>query len=364
MKSLMFALVLMTVIMTGMMTGPLAVQAATSWPTQEGDYVARDFHFGTGETLSEVKLHYTTLGQPHRNAQGEIDNAVMVLHGTGGTGKQFLAGYFADELYGPGQPLDIRKYYIILPDNIGHGGSAKPSDGMHMAFPKYDYDDMVEGQRRLLTEGLDVKHLRLIIGTSMGCMHIFVWGEAHPDFASALMPLACEPVEIAGLNRMWRQMIIDGIEADPAWVGGEYKAQPLLGLRTASSVSVIAGAAPLNLQAAVPTRDQAIALERERVARDMAGRDANDMIYQFDSSRNYNPWQDIEKITTPTMWINSADDFINPRNFDFPAQVVKRNTKIRFRLIPESAETTGHGTHTRAVFWKADLVDLLKRTEP
>lgn len=178
------------------------------------------------------------------------------------------------------------------------------------------------------------------------------------------MPLACEPVEIAGLNRMWRQMIIDGIEADPAWMGGEYKTQPILGLRTASSVSVIAGAAPLNLQMIAPTRDQAIAVERERVARDMAGRDANDMIYQFDLSRNYNPWQDIEKITVPTMWINSADDFINPRNFDFPSQVVKRNAHIHFRLIPETTQTNGHGTHTRAVNWKADLVDLLKRTEP
>jgi homoserine O-acetyltransferase len=342
---------------------PLAAGAA-EWPTQAGDYVAHDFRFGTGESLPEVKLHYATLGQPHRNAQGEIDNAVMVLHGTGGSGKQFLAAYFADELYGPGQPLDIRKYYIILPDNIGHGGSSKPSDGLHMKFPKYDYDDMIEGQRLLLTEGLGIKHLRLIIGTSMGCMHIFVWGEKHPDFVQALMPLACEPVEIAGLNRMWRQMIIDGIEADPAWMGGEYKSQPLLGLRTASSVSVIAGAAPLNLQMIAPTRDQAIALERERVARDMAGRDANDMIYQFDSSRNYDPWADIEKITAPTMWLNSADDFINPRNFDFPAQVVKRNANIRFRLIPETPQTNGHGTHTRAVNWKADLVDLLKRTEP
>ncbi|HTM81364.1 alpha/beta fold hydrolase [Asticcacaulis sp.] len=356
MKSLVLALALMAAPLT------VAAQTPTVWPTQEGDYVAHNFRFGTGESLPDVKLHYTTLGQPHRNAQGEIDNAVMVLHGTGGSGKQFLTSYFADELYGPGQPLDIRKYYIILPDNIGHGGSSKPSDGLHMTFPKYDYDDMIEGQRRMLTEGLGVKHLRLIIGTSMGCMHIFVWGEKHPDFASALMPLACEPVEIAGLNRMWRQMIIDGIEADPAWMGGEYKTQPLLGLRTASSVSVIAGAAPLNLQMIAPTRDQAIRLGRERVARDMAGRDANDMIYQFDSSRNYNPWVDIEKITVPTVWINSADDFINPRNFDFPAQVVKRNANIRFRLIPETTQTNGHGTHTRAVNWKADLVDLLERT--
>lgn len=332
------------------------------WQPTEADFIARDVHFGSGETLPEVRIHYSTLGRPHRDRHGQIDNAVLLLHGTGGTGHQFLAPQFANELYGPGQPLDIQRYYIIMPDNIGHGRSSKPSDGMRMHFPKYDYDDMVALQHRLVTEGLHIQHLRLIFGTSMGCMHIFVWGEAYPDFARALMPMACEPIEIAGLNRMWRQMVIDGIENDPAWQGGDYTSQPTQGLRTAASVLVIAGSAPLNWQAQYPTRDQAIQAERERVQHAMNGIDANDTIYQFDSSRNYNPWPHLERITAPMTWINSADDFINPRNFDTPQQALPRMPNARFRLIPESAETRGHGTHTSAQFWKQDMLDLLARS--
>lgn len=342
---------------------PAPQPPAQSWPTKEADFTVRDFHFRSGETLPQVRLHYTTLGQPHRNAAGEIDNAVMVLHGTGGSGHQFLVPQFASELYGPGQPLDIHKYWIILPDNIGHGGSSKPSDGLHMKFPRYDYDDMVELQHRLLVEGLGLKHLRLIMGTSMGCMHSFVWGETYPEFARALMPMACEPMQIAGLNRMWRQLIIDGIENDPTWAKGEYKSQPTQGIRTASSISVIAGGAPLNFQALWPDRDAAVKEVRARVTKDMASRDANDMIYQFDSSRNYNPWPGLEKITAPMTWINSADDFINPRNFPYPQEALKRMPHARFRLVPETTNTHGHGTHTWAVNWKADLVELLARSE-
>jgi homoserine O-acetyltransferase len=333
-----------------------------SWPTREGDVVLKDFHFRSGEALPELRMHYTTLGSPHRNAQGQIDNAVMVLHGTGGTGQQFLRPQFADELYGPGQPLDIRKYWIILPDNIGHGKSSKPSDGLRMKFPKYDYDDMVEAQHRMLVEGLGVTHLRLIFGTSMGCMHGFVWGETYPTFASALMPMACEPMEIAGLNRMWRQLAINGIEADPAWKGGNYAAQPVQGLRTAESLLFVAGSAPLNYQAQYPTRAAASAYAEERVASGIKELDANDLIYQLDSSRNYNPWPNLERIKAPLTWINSADDFINPRNLQVPAQAVKRMPKAKFRLIPETAETHGHGTHTWAKFWKADLISLLARS--
>jgi homoserine O-acetyltransferase len=344
----------------------LALQAAAApaktWPTHEQDVILKDFRFRDGESLPVLKMHLTTLGQPYRNAAGQIDNAVMVLHGTGGTGKQFLAPQFADELYGPGQPLDIRKYWIILPDNIGHGASSKPSDGLRMRFPKYDYDDMVEAQHRMLTKGLGVTHMRLIMGTSMGCMHSFVWGEMYPSFASALMPLACEPVEIAGLNRMWRQMLIDGIEKDPAWNGGNYTREPEQGLRTAASMLVIAGSAPLNFQKQYPTREAAVAHVRQAVARYMGSMDANDAIYQFDSSRNYNPWPQLDKIKVPLTWINSADDFINPRNFPFPAQALKRMPNARFRLIPESTETHGHGTHTWAKFWKQDLSALLARS--
>jgi homoserine O-acetyltransferase len=337
--------------------------AASRWPAKEADYVVRDFHFRSGETMAEIRLHYTTLGEPHRNAKGEIDNAVMVLHGTGGTGHQFLAPSFADELYGPGQPLDIHKYWIILPDNIGHGKSSKPSDGLRMKFPRYDYGDMVELQHHLLVDGLGIAHARLIMGTSMGCMHGFVWGETYPDYARALMPLACEPIELAGLNRMWRQMIVDGIEADPAWVGGNYTQQPQQGLRLAESILVIAGSAPLNFQKLYPKRDAAVTFVRDRITKGMAGLDANDLIYQVDSSRTYDPWPKLDTIRTPMTWINSADDFINPRNFPYPQEALKRMPNTRFRLIPETTETHGHGTHTWAVNWKADLVDLLKRTQ-
>ncbi len=342
-------------------TAPPA-EPPSHWQTNEADFVARNVRFGTGETLPEVRIHYATLGRPHRNAHGDIDNAIMLLHGTGGTGRQFLQPQFADELFGLGQPLDIQRFWIIMPDNIGHGGSSKPSDGLRMRFPRYDYDDMVALQHRLLSEGLHVRRVRLILGTSMGCMHAFVWGETYPHEVAALMPLACEPVEIAGLNRMWRQMIIDGIENDPAWNGGNYQSQPTQALRTAASVLVIAGAAPLNYQAQYGARDLSIAEERRRVTRGMGLLDANNTIYQFDSSRNYNPWPNLERITAPMMWINSADDFINPRNFDYPQQAIPRMAQARFRLIAETADTHGHGTHTWAVNWKQDLIELLARS--
>ena len=334
----------------------------TRWPARDAAVTLRDFRFRSGEAMAALRIGYTSLGQPHRNAGGEIDNAVMILHGTGGTGRQFLSPQFADELFGPGQPLDITRYWIILPDGIGHGRSSKPSDGLHMRFPHYDYADMVEAQYRLLHDGLGVRRMRLIMGTSMGCMHSLMWGEAYPQFARALMPLACEPVEIAGLNRMWRQLTIDGIKADPAWAGGEYRTPPVLGLRTAASLLFVAGAAPLYFQAQYPRREAAEAFARQRVAATIAETDANDLIYQVDASRTYSPWAKLETITAPTVWINSADDFINPRNLDLPQQAVVRMKDARFRVIPETADTRGHGTHTAARFWKADLTDLLLRT--
>ena len=345
----------------------LAAEAATphamSWPTHEQDVTLKDFHFRDGETLPSVRVHVTTLGTPHRNAAGEIDNAVMVLHGTGGSGKQFLQPQFADELYGAGQPLDITRTYVILPDNLGHGGSSKPSDGMRMHFPKYDYADMIEAQHRMLTEGLGIRHMRLIMGTSMGCMHSFMWGETYPDFASALMPLACEPIEIAGLNRMWRQLAINGIEADPAWQGGDYKAEPMTGLRAAENLLFVAGGAPLYYQAKYPTRTAASDYAESRVSEGIKHLDANDLIYQLDSSRNYNPWPNLGRIKVPLTWINSADDFINPRNLPVPAEALKRMPTAKFRLIPETPETHGHGTHTWAKFWKGDLSALLARSK-
>jgi len=340
---------------------PGAAATAITWPTQEGNVSLADFKFRSGETVPRLNMHYTTLGKPHRNAAGEIDNAILVLHGTGGSGQQFLRPQFADELYGPGQPLDINRYWIILPDNIGHGKSSKPSDGLRMQFPKYDYDDMVETQRLMLKE-LGVTRLRLIFGTSMGCMHAFVWGETHPNFARALMPMACEPIEIAGLNRMWRQLAINGIKADPAWQSGAYTSQPALGLRTAQSLLFVAGAAPLNYQMQYPSRLAAGAFAEERVSTALAALDANDLIYQLESSRNYNPWPKLEAISAPVMWINSADDFINPRNLNVPDQAVKRMPNASFRMIAESDDTRGHGSHTWAKFWKDDLVQLLART--
>jgi homoserine O-acetyltransferase len=333
------------------------------WQPADHDFIARDVTFRSGERMQDVRIHYATLGRPHRDARGRIDNAVLLLHGTGGSGRQFLQPQFADELFGPGQPLDITRYWIILPDNIGHGRSSKPSDGLRMAFPHYDYDDMVALQHRLLSEGLRVRRARLILGTSMGCMHAFVWAETYPDFARALMPLACEPIEIGGLNRMWRQALIDGIQNDPAWANGEYAEQPRQGLRTAASILAIAGAAPLYFQERWPTRDAATTEIRARIERSMANADANDMIYQFESSRTYNPWPNLERITAPMTWVNSADDFINPRNFDYPRQAIARiGDNARFRMIEETPETRGHGTHTWAAHWKQDLIDLLARS--
>lgn len=318
-----------------------------------------NFTFANGERLPELKIHYTTLGTPKRDAKGNVTNAVMILHGTGGTGHQFFQPQFAGELFGPGQVLDTSKYLVILPDNIGHGKSTKPSDGLRMAFPKYDYADMIAAQHRLVTEKLGVKRLKLILGTSMGCMHAFMWGTTYPDAVEKLAPFACLPVEIAGQNRMWRKLSMDAIKADPTWNNGNYTAPPLSGLRTAASLNLIAGANPLALQAQYPTRAAAEAFTDEAFARIVTRNDANDIIYQLDSSRNYNPWPTLESIKAPTLWINSADDFINPSNYGITETAVKRMPTTKFILIPASKETKGHGTHSWAKFWKDELAKLL-----
>ena len=338
--------------------------AQTNWAARltEGEVTLPDFHFRSGETLPQLRIHYATLGTPHRDASGHIDNAVMILHGTGGTGRQFIVPQFADELYGPGQPLDLAHYYIILPDGIGHGRSSKPSDGLRMRFPHYDYDDMVEAQRQLL-ERLGIARLRLLMGTSMGCMHGFVWAESHPEMLRAVMPLACLPTEIGGRNRMWRRMAAEAIRRDPAWAAGNYTAEPVQGLRTAASLLQLAGMAPLNVQAHYPTREAADAYIVPRVEADLASRDANDLIYQLEASRTYNPLPGIARIRTPMTWVNSADDFINPPELGIAEPAARLMPSVRFVLIPASPETHGHGTHTWARFWKGELVDLLRRTE-
>jgi homoserine O-acetyltransferase len=360
-----FLAVLTALIWAGAVTAqPLSVQPDYAAQLKEGDITLREFRFASGERLPELRIHYATLGTPRRDSKGRIANAVMVLHGTGGSGRQFLQPQFAAELFGPGQPLDIHRYYIILPDNIGHGKSSKPSDGLRMRFPAYDYADMVEAQRRMLVEGLGVRKLRLLMGTSMGCMHGFIWAETHPDFAEAMMPMACLPVEIAGHNRMWRKAAIEGIRTDPAWAGGEYRTQPVQGLRTAVSLLQIAGFAPLYLQKAYPTRAAADAYIEERIARDLASRDANDLIYQLESSRTYNPWPGLERIRVPMTWINSADDFINPPDYGIAEDAAQRMKTTRYVLIRATAETRGHSTHTWARFWRQELIDLLAKTGP
>jgi len=326
---------------------------------QPGDVTLKNFAFRSGESLSELHLHYYTLGTPHRDAKGHVDNAVLLLHGTGGTGLQFSRPQFADTLLVPGGLLDPARYFIVMPDNIGHGDSSKPSDGLHARFPHYDYDDMVEAQYRLLTEGLQIDHLRLVLGTSMGCMHAFVWGETHPAFADGLMPLACLPVPIAGRNRFWRKMLMEAIVNDPAWQGGDYKEEPREALRTASGLLTLAGAAPLPFQLANPTPAQADKLLEERVANDLKTLDANDLLYQVNSSRNYDPSAKLGTITAPVMWVNSADDFINPPELGIAEQKVKEIKRGEFTLVPLSANTHGHGTHTWAKFWQDKLARLL-----
>jgi homoserine O-acetyltransferase len=330
--------------------------------TAEGDFVVKNFQFRSGESLPELRLHYTTLGKPARDAQGRVSNAVLILHGTGGTGHQFLSPIFAGELFGPGQLLDATRYYIVLPDGIGHGKSSKPSDGLHAHFPQYDYDDMVAAQHRLLTEGLGVNHLRLVMGTSMGCMHSFVWGETFPSFMDALMPLACLPVQIAGRNRIWRKMVMDAIRNDPEWKSGEYSAEPQQALRTALDLLLIAGSAPLYVQKTYPTRDAADEGLEDYFKARSAALDANDLLYAVNASRNYDPSPQLEKITAPAMYINSADDFINPPELGIAEREIKRVKNGRFVLLPITDETRGHGTHTRAAVWKQYLDELLEKS--
>jgi homoserine O-acetyltransferase len=326
--------------------------------TTEGNFVAKDFKLRDGEAMGELRLDYATLGKPARDAKGRVANAVMLLHGTGGSGAQFLAAQFAGELFGAGQLLDTAKYYIILPDGIGHGKSSKPSDGPHAKFPQYDYDDMVAAHHALL-EHLGVEHLRLILGTSMGCMHSFVWGETYPEFMDALMPLACQPVQIAGRNRVWRKMVMDAIRNDPEWKGGEYTTEPRQGLRTALDLLLIAGSAPLLMQKTLPTRDAADKYLDEYFAARMPGLDANDLLYQVAASRSYDPLPGLEKIRARVMYVNSADDFINPPELGIAEREIRRVAGAKFVVIPVSDATHGHGTHTWAAVWKEYLAELL-----
>ena len=330
------------------------------WPTHDGTYTSRDFHFGTGETLPELRLHYLTLGTPHKDAAGHTDNAILLLHGTGGDAHSLLNPIFANEVFGPGQPLDITRYFIVLPDDIGHGSSSKPSDGLRMHFPRYDYDDMVRSQHDMLLDGLGIDHLRLILGTSMGCMQAFVWGETYPGFADALVPLACLPTAIAGRNRMMRYMAIQAIKLDPDWRNGDYTAQPVQGLRTANEMLMIMGLSPLQAQKAAPTRAAAEDYVERYIQRATARTDANDMLYYLDASRNYDPSPKLARIAVPVLYINSADDYVNPPELGIAETLAKKMPHCRFVLLPISDATRGHGTHTAAAVWKDYLVEFMR----
>ena len=342
-------------------TSPAAAALAAA---KEGDFVLKDFKFRSGESLPQLRMHYTTLGTPIRDAAGHVINAVMVLHGTGGDGHQFFRPQFADVLFAPGGLLDPARTYIILPDGIGHGKSSKPSDGLRMAFPHYTYDDMVEAEYLLARDGLKVDRLRLVMGTSMGCMHIFVLGEAHPDYARALMPMACLPTALVGRNRLWRRISIDAIKADPAWQGGDYTDQPVGALRTAEALSIMVGSAPIQMQKALATPAAVEAEAADIVASRWKAMDADDYIYQLEASRDYDPSAGLGKITAPVMWINSADDFINPPDLGLAEQLAPKIVRGQYRLVPASDRTHGHGTHTWAAVWKDDLKALLDRSAP
>ena len=332
---------------------------AASWPAPtEGDYTIKDFHFVSGEVLPELKLHYRTLGKIHKDKKGHADNAVLIMHGTGGASTQFINDRFAGELFAPGQPLDGAKYFIVLPDDVGHGKSSKPSDGLHMKFPHYTYDDMVLSNYRLLTEKLKVDHLRLVMGTSMGAMHTWVWGETYPDFMDALMPLASLPVQIAGRNRIFRKMLMDSIRNDPEWNNGEYTKQPH-GLVDALHILMIMGSVPLQWQKDYPTRDAADKYLDDRIAALIKDDDANDCLYQVDSSRDYNPQPKLGTIKAPLLAVNSADDQINPPELGILEREIKNVPHGRAVIIPISDATHGHSTHTWAAVWKDQLVSLL-----
>jgi homoserine O-acetyltransferase len=340
---------------------------ACALDVQEGDFQIRNFRFESGETLPELKLHYRTLGTLQRDAQGRAANAVLILHATGGSGAQFIGSkrgdeLFAGELFGQGQPLDAQRYYLVLPDSIGHGRSSKPSDGLHARFPKYGYRDAVEAQFRLLTEGLGVNHVRLVFGTSMGGMHTWLWAERHPDFGDAFMPMASLPTQIAGRNRMWRRVAIDAIRTDPGWEGGEYRQQPG-GLRTSVQMLLLMISNSVLRQQEAPTLQAADEMIDRSTSELLASSDANDFLYQVQSSFDYDPAPDLEKISAPLLAVNTADDLINPPELGVLERQMPRVAHGRAIVMPADGRTIGHGTYIKAAVWKDHLVELMTQTE-
>lgn len=328
----------------------------------QGDYVIKDFYFASGPTLPELKIHYRTLGQPRRDADGMIRNAVLIMHGTTGSGGQFFNEVFAGELFGAGQPLDADKFFLIMPDDIGHGLSSRPSEGLRARFPNYGYTDMVDAEHRLVVEGLHVNHLRLVMGTSMGGMHTWMWGEEYPDMMDALMPLASLPAPIGGRNRVWRRMISEAIRGDKEWANGDYKVEPS-SLRTAVEMLYFVSDNPKRRTDAAPTDAAADKALDDFAERALKVDDANDILYAIESSTDYDPSQDLGAIRAPLMAVNSADDLINPPDQGIMEREIGRLPHGQAVLIPEGPDTHGHGTHTIAKVWKADLERLLKESE-
>jgi homoserine O-acetyltransferase len=337
----------------------LTARAAEIPRPAEADYMIKDFRFASGESLPALRIHYRILGRPERGADGTVRNAVLILHGTGGAGANFIRPEFAGELFGAGQPLDAARTFIVIPDGIGHGKSSKPSDGLHARFPSYGYSDMVDAQYRLLTEGLGVNHLRLVLGTSMGGMHTWVWGERYPDFMDALMPLASLPAQISGRNRAWRRMVIDAIRGDPDWKGGEYTEEPP-SLRTALEMLFLMSSSPVLRQREMPTLAKADAVLDAYVRRAASTSDANDILYAVSASRDYDPGPGLERIRARLLAVNSADDLINPPELGILEREIGRVPHGRSIVIPTSEATHGHGTHTYAAVWKSYLVELLR----
>ena len=346
-----------------MLVGLLASASAAEYPAPvEGDFVLRDFRFASGETMPELRIHYRTIGEARKDEKGKVRNAVLITHGTTGSGAQFIRPEFAGELFGAGQLLDATKFFIVLPDGIGHGKSSKPSDGLHAKFPRYGYRDMVEAQYRLLSEGLGVDRARLVMGTSMGGMHTWLWGQMHPEFMDALLPLASLPGQISGRNRAWRRLVIDAIRNDPEWQGGDYTRQPQ-SLRTGAQMLWLMSSNPVLRQQQAPTREKTDEELDKFVADYLKTGDANDMLYALEASHDYDPAPGLEKIRAPLVAVNFADDLINPPELGILEREIKRVPKGRAVTLPLSDKTRGHGSHTIADLWKSELQQLLKDSE-
>jgi homoserine O-acetyltransferase/O-succinyltransferase len=326
---------------------------AADYPTpQQGDWIARDFKFHTGQTMPELRLHYTTIGEP-------TGQPVLVLHGSGGSAASMLTPTFAGELFGPGQPLDAAKYYIIIPDGLGHGQSSKPSDVMKTAFPRYDYEDMVDAQYRLVTEGLGVKHLRLVIGNSMGGMHAWLWAVKYPKAMDVVVPMASQPTEMAARNWMLRRMMIETIRNDPDYNGGNYTAQPRMMKYAVNFFGIATGGGTLGYQTLAPTAAKADKMVDDRLATPVTA-DANDFLYQWEASHDYNPSAGMERIEATLLAINAADDERNPPETGVTEAAIKRIRNGRLYLIPASSQTRGHLTTGNAAFYKQQLQELLQ----